>query len=250
MHQVAAEQNRGPPCGEDGDTLSTGAAHGPELTVMGIYQSFSSQLAATAMVTIQSLLAHGEPTERVHSIINFTADMCRAGRSTCTASATAPGAAPPVAAIALQVSPNREATPGEHAGRGVSPIHPSRPPERPSPAKSHAHGRAEQAAAQPQPRARADAPTGPVAGRARHHPDRVFTPAEDAAHRAADGHRYSPAEVLAHKALQRQQAQRDTQRTAADERQRPRGPSSKRSSESDRDPDQEHGTRSRRGRNY
>ena len=235
---------------------------------MDIYQNFSSQLAATAMVTIQSLLAHGEPTERVHSIINFTADMCRAGRSTGTASTAAPGAAPPVAAIALRVSPNREATPGERAGpaprvspnreatpgeragRGVSPNHPSRPSKRPSPARSPAHGRAEQAAAQPQPRARVDASAGPVAGRARHHPDRVFTPAEDVAHRAADGHRYSPAEVLAHKALQRQQAQRDTQRTAADERQRPRGPSSKRSSDSDRDPEQEHGTRSRRGRNY
>ena len=82
VHQVAAEQNRGPPRGEDGDTHSTGAAHGPELTVMDIYQSFSSQLAANAMVAIQSLLAHGELTERVHSIINFTADMCRAGRST------------------------------------------------------------------------------------------------------------------------------------------------------------------------
>ena len=215
---------------------------------MDIYQSFSTQIAATAMVTLQSLLALGADPESVSTIINFTADMCKAGRIAGTVPPIAAAAAPPAAAIALRVSPTRDAQPlgaDEHVGRGASPSQSSRSGKRPD-------GRTERGASQPQPRTRTEVPAGPAglaAGRVRHHQDRVFSLEEDEKHRALEGRRYTHAEIAAHKARQRAQSLRDLQRNAADERKRPRGPSSKRSKDTDRDPEHERDARSRRGRN-
>ena len=206
------------------------AAHGAH--VNDLVRQLHATVATSVLATLGALVQHGAGSATLNHIITSADVLCRNAQS--------PEGAPPVAAIAPQLSPTRNPAPrapDAREERAGSLHQEGRRAARASPARSIGEGERGVARApnsrsnnarqgqEPHPPRGTPLPSSSTP-RVHHHSGRVFTLEETAAYHATGGKRYTPAEITAHKARQRLLSLQSARR---DGRSRDDGPGSKRS---------------------